>query len=191
MGHRVCPWWIGYFLLGPLRRWRQDPRTILAPYVRDGMTVLEPGPGMGFFTLEIARLAGPAGRVIAVDIQEKMLAQLRRRAAKRGLSGRIETRVARPDSLALDDLKGKCDFALAFAMVHELPAAAPFFRETAAAMKPGALLLFAEPRGHVKLPEFEAELQAASAAGFILVERPSIGGSHAALLRNGAAAQGR
>ena len=184
MGHRVCPWWIGYFLLSPLRRWRQNPQTILAPYVRDGMTVLEPGPAMGFFTLEIARLAGPAGQVIAVDIQEKMLAQLRRRAAKRGLSGRIETRVARPDSLALDDLKGRCDFALAFAIVHELPAAAPFFRETAAAMKPGALLLLAEPRGHVQAPEFEAELQAASAAGFMLVERPSIGGSHAALLQN-------
>src|SRR5690242_16036997 len=87
MGHRVCPWWIGYFLLGPLRRWRQDPRTILAPYMREGMTVLEPGPGMGFFTLEIARLAGPAGRVIAVDIQEKMLARLKRRATKHGLSG--------------------------------------------------------------------------------------------------------
>jgi ubiquinone/menaquinone biosynthesis C-methylase UbiE len=37
------------------------------------MTVLEPGPGMGFFTLELARRVGAPGRVIAVDIQPKMI----------------------------------------------------------------------------------------------------------------------
>jgi hypothetical protein len=49
--HRVCPWWFGYLLLGPIRRLRQDPSSILASYVHEGMTVLETGPGMGFFTL--------------------------------------------------------------------------------------------------------------------------------------------
>ena len=43
----------------------QDPAAIVAPYVHAGMTVLEPGPGMGFFTLELAHLVRPAGRVIA------------------------------------------------------------------------------------------------------------------------------
>ncbi len=52
---KVCPWWAGYFLASPLRQLFQDPAKILAPYVREGMTVLEPGPGMGFFTLELAR----------------------------------------------------------------------------------------------------------------------------------------
>lgn len=182
MAH-VCPWWLGYFLIVPLRRWRQDPRKILAPYVREGMAVLKPGPGMGFFTLELARLAGPSGQVVAVDIQSRMVEKLKRRAAKQGLLDRIETRVARPDSMALGDRKGEFDFALVFAMVHELPAAAPFFKESANALKPGALLLVAEPRGHVKAAQFEAELQAASAAGFTIVERPAIAGSHAALLR--------
>ena len=64
-GCGVCPWWAGYILASPLRRLIQDPRSLLAPYVHPGMTVLEPGPGMGFFTLELARLVGPAGRVIA------------------------------------------------------------------------------------------------------------------------------
>ena len=45
--HRVCPWWFGYLLLGPIRRMRYDPSTILGPYLHEGMTVLEPGPGMG------------------------------------------------------------------------------------------------------------------------------------------------
>jgi SAM-dependent methyltransferase len=80
MAHRVCPWWLGHVLINPLRRLWQDPRKILAPFVREGMTVLEPGPGMGFFTLELARLVGPSGRVVALDVQSKMLDRLKRRA---------------------------------------------------------------------------------------------------------------
>jgi ubiquinone/menaquinone biosynthesis C-methylase UbiE len=182
MAH-VCPWWLGYFLIIPLRRWRQDPRKTLAPYVHEGMTLLEPGPGMGFFTLELARLAGESGRIMAVDIQSKMLEKLQRRAEKRGLRDRIEMRVAHADSMGLADRKGTFDFALAFAMVHELPSVALFFCETDEALRPGALLLLAEPRGHVKTAQFEAELQAAAAVGFTVVERPAISGSHAALLR--------
>lgn len=54
------------------------------------MTVLEPGPGMGFFTLALARLVGPSGKVIALDLQPKMIAALKRRVAKANLLSRIE-----------------------------------------------------------------------------------------------------
>jgi ubiquinone/menaquinone biosynthesis C-methylase UbiE len=183
MSGHVCPWWIGYFLISPLRRLRQDPREILSPYVREGMMVLEPGPGMGFFTLELARLAGPSGRVIAVDVQRKMLEKLKRRAAKRGVVDRIETRLASKTSMALGDLAGQVDFALAFAVVHEMPEADSFFRQTAEALKPGATLLLAEPTGHVKTRVFDEELRAAAEAGLGTETRPEIPGSHAALLR--------
>ena len=67
MAKHVCPWWLGYLLASPVRRWLgQDAAKILAPYVREGMMVFEPGPGMGFFTLELARLIGPSGKVIAL-----------------------------------------------------------------------------------------------------------------------------
>lgn len=184
MAHRVCPWWVGYILASPLRRWiSESPEFLLAPYLRPGMTVLEPGPGMGFFTLPMARLVGPAGRVIAVDIQPKMLASLNRRARKAGLQGRIETRPAQPDSMRLKDLRGAVDFALAFAMVHEVPSPAGFFAETAAALRPGGLLLFAEPAGHVSPEAFEDELKAAQLAGFAEISRPLVRRSHAALLK--------
>jgi hypothetical protein len=58
--------------------------------------------------------------------------------------------MARADSMGLTDRKGAFDFAPAFAMVHELPSVALFFCETAEALKPGALLLPAEPRGHLQ-----------------------------------------
>jgi len=52
------------------------------------MTVVEPGPGMGCFTLELARLVGLQGRVVAIDVQPTMLLDLRRRAGKAGLLDR-------------------------------------------------------------------------------------------------------
>ncbi len=129
MGERVCPWWLGYLLASPLRRLIQNPAEILSPYVREGMTVLEPGPGMGFFTIELARRVGPSGRVIAIDLQPRMIAGLRRRAAKAGVLDRIDARLAPADSLGIADLAGIVDFTLAFAVVHELPALARSFRK--------------------------------------------------------------
>jgi SAM-dependent methyltransferase len=173
---------MGYLLVSPLRRLLDHSAQALAAHVRPGMTVLEPGPGMGFFTLELGRLVGPTGRVIAVDIEPRMLVRLRRRAAKAGVADRLDARLAAPDSLGLTDLADTVDFTLAYAVVHELPDAAAFFREVAQASKKGARLLFAEPRGHITPALFEAELQAARDAGFQLVEPLNLSRSQAALL---------
>ncbi|MGO9404663.1 MAG: class I SAM-dependent methyltransferase [Terriglobales bacterium] len=183
MGHRICPWWLGYVLASPLRRLIQDPVAIIKPYVREGMTVLEPGPGMGFFTQEMARQVGASGRVVAVDVQPRMIAGLKRRLAKAGLLERTDARLAPPDSMGLQDLSGKVDFALAMAVVHEMPSTSRFFAELANAMKPGAMLLLAEPRGHVTKAAFDAELQDAAAAGLEVTDRPVIPRSQAALLK--------
>jgi len=181
--HRVCPWWLGYFLASPIRKLWQDPREILAPFVREGQRVLEPGPGMGFFTLELARLVGPHGKVVAVDLQPRMIDSLKRRAANAGLTECIDARVTSPESLGINDLNDTIDFVLAFAMVHEMPDAARFFHEAAAAAKDGATLLLAEPRGHVKESMFDNELKLAAAAGFHVIDRPAIKHSHAAFFK--------
>ena len=165
-----------------MRRWLQDPRAIVEPYVTAGMKVLEPGPGMGFFTLELARLVGPTGRVIAIDIQPKMLEVLARRARKAGLADRIEVRSATGEGLGIDGLRGAMDFALAFAMVHEAPNAEKLLREIHDALKPGAKLLLAEPKGHVSAEEFEHALAAAKDAKFAIESRPVIRRSQAAVL---------
>lgn len=182
MSHRVCPWWIGYLLLSPVRRWMQDPVELLRPYVNPGITVLEPGPGMGFFTIPLAQLVGDSGRVIAVDVQPKMIAALKRRAGKFNVAERVDARVTSAQSLGVDDLAGRVDFALAFAMVHELPSASRFFQEVSRALKPNALLLLAEPRGHVNDADFAGELAAAAGAGLEVKARPEIRRSHAAVL---------
>jgi len=184
--HRVCPWWLGYLLVSPVRRLLYPPAKVLDAHIRSSMTVLEPGPGMGFFTLEIARRVGESGRVVAVDIQAKMLERLRSRAARAGLLERVDARLAPPNSLCLADLGGRVDFTLVFAVVHEIPSPAAFFREVATASKPGARLLFCEPRGHVSSSMFEGELQAARDAGFTVIGSPLVARSHAALLEKSA-----
>lgn len=183
MKPHVCPWWLGPLLAIPMRRWVQNPARILAPYVREGMTVLEPGPGMGFFTLDLARMTGERGRVIAVDLQPRMLTGLMKRAGRAGLETRIETRVARPDRLGVDDLKESVDFALAFAMVHELPSPQVFFAELAPCLKAGGCVLMVEPAGHVPDQIFSDQIKAAEAAGLVLTERPVIWRSLTAVLR--------
>jgi SAM-dependent methyltransferase len=183
MSERVCPWWLGYLLASPLRRLTCNPAKLLAPHVREGMTVIEPGPGMGFFTLELARLVGPSGRVVALDIQPRMLDRLKKRAAKAGLLERVDARLVAPGSMGLTDLAGAVDFALVYAVLHELPSADAFFTEAADALRPGACLLLVEPAGHVKADKFQAELKAAAQAGLEVLDRPSVGRSHAALLK--------
>ena len=181
MSH-TCPWWFGYFLLNPLRRFVQPPSRFLGPFVRPGMVVVEPGCGMGYFTLDLARMVGPTGRVVAIDLQQEMLDGLRRRAVRAGLAAGIDVRLARPDRLGIDDLAGRVDFVLAFYVVHELPEPAAFFAEVAAALKPGGVLLVVEPPLHVSRAEFEASLGIAGRAGLTVTRPPWRGPNKAALL---------
>ncbi len=183
MVHRICPWWIGYLLASPLRRWVQDPNKIVGPYVSGGMTVLEPGPGMGFFTLELARCVGPSGRVLAIDVQPKMLEELVKRATKAGLADRIDARLPKGERLGIDEHAGKVDFALAFAMVHEVPNPQMLFADIQKALRPEGKLLFVEPAGHVRAQAFEANLGHAGEAGLVLESRPRFWRSHGAVLK--------
>lgn len=182
MAHGVCPWWLGWILASPLRTLMQDPARVVGPWVREGMTVLEPGPGMGFFTLELARRVGSGGKVVAVDVQARMLEGLRRRAARAGLAARVDARLARPGSLGVDDLAGKVDFVLAFAVIHELPDAEAFFEEVRRALAPGGRVLVAEPAGHVPAADFDACLAAAARAGLRPAPGPAVRRSRTAVL---------
>lgn len=182
MAQRVCPVWIGYLLASPLRKLIQNPDAVLAPYVREGMTVLDFGCAMGFFSIPLARMVGATGKVICVDMQEKMLKSLEKRARKAGVSSRIEARLCDQHSLGLQEFAGRIDFALAFAVVHEVPDHPRLFGELAAVVKPSGSLLVAEPKGHVRRDDFAHSVSIAEQQGFSVVGRPQIGRSWSVLL---------
>ena len=75
------------------------------------------------------------------------------------------------------------DFALAFAVAHEIPSLSSFFAEVYESLKAGASLLLAEPAGHVSASEFECEVKAAAEARLNSVDRPIIRRSHTVLLQ--------
>ncbi len=170
----VCPWWAGYLLANPLRKIFQNPDKMLKQYIRPGDCVLEIGPGMGFFTLPAAKIAGESGKIITVDIQEKMLENLMNRAQRKKLDGRIVARLCNNDSFCIDDLTSSIDFCMLLYVVHEIPDKQRLFRDASNAMKPGAKVLFSEPPGHVTKSEFEQSVSMMRDSGFKITGRPQI-----------------
>ena len=179
MNDRVCPWWMCYTFDNPLRRLVHDPGRLLEPYVKPSMTTVDIGCGMGYFTMGMAKRVGPGGKVIAVDLQQEMLATLERRARRAGLSDRIVPHRCRPDSLGVEE---PADFALAFWMAHEVKDKPRFFAQISAFLKPGGCLLLVEPRFHVARSHFERTVEVCRAAGFRLLGEPAVALSHAVLM---------
>ena len=149
------------------------------PYIRPGYTVVDIGPGKGYFTIPICIMVGREGRVIAADIQEKMLTALQQRTSKAGFAVTLNTHLSRPNELRLDV---EADFVLAFWMVHEVPELIHFFMNVKKIMKPQASFLIAEPFFHVTQKSFLNTLKSAQETGFKIVDRPAISFSYAALL---------
>ena len=175
----VCPWWLCFTFDNPLRRLIHNPEAILGSFVRSGHTVLDVGPGMGYFTIPLAGLVGPSGRVIAADIQQKMLDAVLRRARTRGIADRIQIHLSTPESIGIDE---RVDFVLAFWIVHEIADQRRFFRQIRDILNPSRCLLLAEPVIHVTHRMFSRTLDAAKKMGLTVKETPRIGLSHSALL---------
>jgi len=180
--HHEFPMWLGYLHLNPLRKLTHNPDKILGPYVNEAMTVADIGCAMGFFSLPLAKMVGSSGKVICVDIEEKMIRSLEKRAAKAGLSGRIQTIICNDKSLGLDDFKGKIDFALAIGVEHEIQGSSKFFSELNQAMKPAGRLLVAAPKWFVSETDFERTVSIAKHNGFEVKDRPRMKGCMTVLL---------
>ncbi len=175
--------WEGYFLSSPMRRLLHDPQKILGPYVGSGMTVLDVGCGMGFFSLALAKMVGSEGRVVAIDLQPKMIQVLNRRAAKEGLSGSIDARLSQTkDRLGIDELASSVNFVLAFSVIHELSDKPGIVGQIHEVLIPSGRFLLAEPRAHISADDFAQTEEIVQRAGFTIVDHPAIKGCYALLL---------
>jgi ubiquinone/menaquinone biosynthesis C-methylase UbiE len=183
MAH-VCPWWLTYLFDNPLRVLFHRPEQVLGPYVGPGQTAVDVGCGRGWFSLGLARLVGPRGRVWAVDRQKRLLEALVRRAQARGLAGPLCIRQARAPGLGLEELAGRADFVLVFWMLHEVERPGRLLAELAGLLASDARLLLAEPKGHVDPAGFERLLEAATRSGLAVAARPPVRLSRAALLKH-------
>ncbi len=177
-GH-VCPWWLAYLFDNPIRRMIHPPDKILGPYVREGMSVLDLGPGFGHFSIGMAHLVGETGTVIAADVQEKMLEKMMARARKAGVERRITPLVCRSETLGL---RTDVDFALACNVLHEMPDVSAVFSELHSRLKPEGRFFIMEPAGHVGSKAFDKEIALALKSGFREQARPRVLREHCVLL---------
>ena len=168
---RVCPVERAGSLDNRFRRWLQNPKKILRPYIEEGMIVLDIGCGPGFFSITMAELVGQSGRVIAADLQEGMLWRLRDKIQGTNLEERFLLHLCQADKIGIS---AQVDFALVFYMVHEVPNQEDFLKEIGAILKAEGRVLIVEPPFHVSKSAFEAMILKARAAGLALVERPKV-----------------
>ena len=155
------------------RKLLHNPARIIRPYLSEGMTAMDVGCGMGYFTLPMSDITGKKGKVIAVDIQPEMLTGLQRNAQIARCEN-ITVHQAGHDTLDIKQWIGTVDFALIFMMLHEVPDAERFIREVYDALSPGGKVLFAEPVIHVSGTALKQSVSMIQQAGFDIIGVPRI-----------------
>ena len=178
MEKHICPWWLAYTFDNPLRRIFHSPEKIFTPYLNEGMTAIDIGCGMGYFSIGMAKIVGKTGKIISVDIQQKMLDTLIKRAKEASVASRITTFLCDENDIGINE---KVDFALTFWMVHETPDELNFLKQVHSILNKSGKLLLAEPKIHVTLTEFKKTLSIAQDLGFKLIDSPIIYFSHTAV----------
>ena len=176
-GH-VCPHQAGFMLDNPLRRLIQNPKKVVGEYIRPGDTVIDVGCGPGYFTIDMAKMVGDTGRVIAVDLQEPMLLKVKKKAARHGVADRIQYHRCEADKIGLE---AAADFILAYYMIHETPDPERFLAELNGLLKAGGKLLAVEPKMHVSKKSFEKMLAQAERAGLKALGTPKRKGGRSVL----------
>jgi ubiquinone/menaquinone biosynthesis C-methylase UbiE len=106
-------------------------------------TVLDAGCGIGHWGQLLARVLPPRTQVIGVDREEQSLACARERAIRFDLAGRFEYRQGDATALPFED--GRFDMVTCQTLLIHLREPKEGLREMLRVLKPGGLLLAAEP----------------------------------------------
>ena len=165
--NRVCPVENADSLDTRIRRWIQNPRRILSPYIQEGMTVMDFGCGPGYFTVDMAKLVGKTGHVFAVDLQDGMLEKLKSKILDTDVEDIITLHKCEDKRIGLD---AQLDFVLVFYVLHELPDPSGFLAELASMLKADSQVLVVEPPFHVSKTDFLKIVQMAGQNGFTPVK---------------------
>lgn len=105
--------------------------------IQPGMTIVDYGCGPGRYTVEFARLTGPAGKVYAVDLVEAALQETRKRLVENRLEN-VELMLAQGYDSGIP--RGTADMICAVDMFHHVDPG-PFLKELAEIAKPDGWLI--------------------------------------------------
>jgi SAM-dependent methyltransferase len=159
-----CPSSLSWLVDNPIRRRYMRP-VLERIGIQPGERVLELGPGPGVFTVYAAQRIGPEGQLIAIDIQQEMIAQVERRVRQEGLTN-VEAHVASAHDLPLG--AGSVDRAFLVTVLPEIPMPARALAELHRVLRPDGVLSITEEfydPDYLSLPE---TIHLVEAAGFRL-----------------------
>jgi len=177
--NHLCPHTFAFMLDNIFRRCLQHPRKVVGEYLRPGDTVIDLGCGPGFFTIDMAKIVGPTGKVIAVDLQRPMLDKVARKAKRHSVAEWVAYHLCEADRIGLE---AKADFILAFYMIHETPDPRAYLMQIKALMKADARLLVVEPKMHVSKQAYELMARQAEEVGLCVLDHPLKKGGRSLLL---------
>lgn len=155
-------------------------REALAP--QPGETVLEVGPGTGYYTLPVAQWLGESGTLHIFDLQPEMLEHTARRAAERGIAN-IHASQGDARRLPFDD--ATFDAAYLVAVLGEIPDQDAALRELRRVIKPGGRLVVGELLGDPHFVTARALRRRAASAGLELERRAGPSFGYFGVLRRG------
>lgn len=121
----------------------RDPDAVISCLeLRPGMVVGDLGPGVGHFTVRLARAVEPEGTVYALDASQSTLDDLRQAADERGIT------ILRPVRVRRDRLEIPEPVNLLFvsATYHHLPAPATYFARAREHLRPDGRVAILESR---------------------------------------------
>jgi ubiquinone/menaquinone biosynthesis C-methylase UbiE len=153
------------------RKLLHDPQKILKPYIKEGFTVLDVGCGPGFFSIEMAKMVGISGKVVAADLQQGMLEIVKKKVENTSLQNLIELHKCESNKIGLTK---EFDFILVFYMLHEVPNQTEFLKELHSLLKPNGRILIVEPKFHVTKKDFKNSIEIMKKIGFNVVEELNI-----------------
>ncbi|OGV52779.1 MAG: hypothetical protein A2X49_09485 [Lentisphaerae bacterium GWF2_52_8] len=175
----ACPPWLCFSFDNIFRKRIQDPFKILAGHVRPGDAVLDLGPGPGYYTFPLSKIAGDRGIVYAADIQKGMLDIISEKARGTGVKN-IKCLLIGDGII---DAQEKFDFILMFWMFHEVDDQRGYLLQLKDLLKADGRIMFVEPIFHVTKNDFEKEEEEFKKAAFEICGRPRIAFSRSLLLR--------
>lgn len=126
------------------REQEEEPgKALAALQIPRGATVADIGAGVGYFSLRMADIVGPAGKVYANDIQPEMIRMLKQNIRQRGLTN-VEPVLGKYDDPLLP--KGAIDLALLVDVYHEFSEPQKMLDRIRESLKPGGRLVLLEYR---------------------------------------------
>ena len=121
--------------------WQKPDEVVKALGLKPGNVIADVGAGTGYFAVRFAGPVGPQGRVLAVDIDQKLLDRIRERAAERKL-GNVQKVLASPDDPHLR--AGSVDVVFICDVIHHVENRPAYYQLLGRALKAGGRLVIVD-----------------------------------------------